>query len=46
MKIEELQELSRRLDALLSDPQPGLMSWCGALNDVMNKLVEGWVGKK
>jgi hypothetical protein len=45
MKIEELKELNRRLTALLDDPQPGLMSWCMALERVMSALVAGWTGE-
>lgn len=46
MKLEELQELNRRLTGLLADPQPGLMAWCDALGEVMKKLVYGWIGGK
>jgi hypothetical protein len=30
----------------MKDPQPGLMSWCSFLDEVMTKLVDGWTGKK
>lgn len=46
MNLEELQELSRRLDALVKDPQPRLLTWREALGAVMAELVEGWTGKK
>jgi hypothetical protein len=46
VKIEELQELSKRLDSLMKDPQPGLITWCMFLDDVMNKLVDGWTKKR
>lgn len=43
-RLEEIQDLSRRLSALLADPQPGLFSWAGAFNDVMRDINKFWIG--
>lgn len=42
MTLERLQELNRRLAALLQDPQEGLMTWNGFLDEVMSSLVKEW----
>ena len=42
MTIEELKEITRRLTALLDDPQPGLFSWNLCLGKVMTELVGKW----
>lgn len=38
MTIEELQDLNKRLTALLDDPQPGLFTWCEMLWKVLAEL--------
>ena len=36
--MEILSNLSRRLNGLTSDPQPGMISWMAALVDVMTEM--------
>lgn len=38
--LEELKRLSVRLDALLGDAHPGLMTWRKSLSDVLSRLGE------
>lgn len=38
--LEELQEETERLSALLADPQPGLFTWWGFLNERLTKINE------
>ena len=45
MTLERLKELNTRLEDLLKDPQPGLMSWCISLNTVMTALITEWKGE-
>lgn len=42
--IKELKELSRRLDALLDDPHPGLSTWASFLKKVCKEI--GEVGER
>ncbi len=45
MKIntnEELTEAVHKLDALLQDPHPGLMTWCEMYGKLMEAIVEFW----
>jgi hypothetical protein len=42
MTIKRLKELSNRLSSLLDDPQPGFVSWCISLNEVMSSLTTEW----
>jgi hypothetical protein len=48
--VEALKELSRRMYALTSDPQYGMLSWISVMVDIMSemhtKLEEIGVGNK
>lgn len=38
IKIEELQELSRRLQVLVVSPEPGCWTWQKAVGNILEKL--------
>ena len=42
MTIHELTETVRNLDALLSDPRPGLVSWHAAIASLVDGLISRW----
>lgn len=42
MSLRELTERIRKLHLLLSDPQPGLLTWNEALAREMAELIEKW----
>ena len=46
MTIEHIKELNQRLTALLADPQPGFISWCRCLDEVMTELSNEWNKKQ
>lgn len=41
-EIEEIQELTRRLNSLIVDPHPGLLSWNESYNEVMGRMMAVW----
>ena len=38
MQMEEIADASRRLNALLSDPEPGLSSWVGMVGSTLDEI--------
>ena len=42
MNLEELKERIDKIHNLLSDPQPGLFTWCQFLGEQMNELCSEW----
>jgi len=38
--FQKLHESVKRLDALLSDPQPGLSSWCQAYGELVSEITD------
>lgn len=48
-KIADVRGRLKRLDDLLADPHPGLMTWFKAYQDAVDKLLvfySGWEGDK
>jgi hypothetical protein len=45
-QLGEISQLNYRLSKLLSDPQPGLFSWCAAYGRVMQDIVRFWYADK
>lgn len=45
MTIERIQQLAKNINGLVTDPQPGLMSWCGALHENVSELCREWGGQ-
>ena len=43
MKLPDLTQRIERLHRLLSDPQPGAITWHMAVDELMNSLVEAWL---
>lgn len=42
MKLEELQAEVNKLNSLLADPQPGMFTWHGMVNDVLTRIFKGF----
>ncbi|MFA7287250.1 MAG: hypothetical protein WC055_00060 [Melioribacteraceae bacterium] len=42
VKFMDLQDRVKILNSLLSDPQPGLMSWCEAYAEQMKFISDYW----
>lgn len=40
MKLEQIKDATRRLNDLMSDPQPGLGTWCTFMGKVLDELAE------
>lgn len=45
-RIDLLRDLNRRLESLLSDPQPGLFTWMAMVPQVIHKMQDVLDGKK
>lgn len=45
-RLDEIKALIKRLNALLDDPQPGLLTWCEAYDETMQKIIAFWEAGK